>query len=98
MTVDKGVRLANFIVDIIILVVLILSLTLVIYYNFYPQILDDNSISFEIVFSGITFCYYFLLEHFYGQTIGKMVTKTKVVDKNGNKPTIGRLILRTVLS
>ena len=26
-----------------------------------------------------------------------MITKTKVVDKNGNKPTIGRLILRTLI-
>lgn len=97
MIVDRGIRLINFMIDMTILMVLILSLTLVIYYNFYPNILDKDSIIYAIIFWGLTFIYYFLLEHFYGQTVGKMITKTKVADRNGNKPTISEIIIRCLI-
>jgi uncharacterized RDD family membrane protein YckC len=95
-SVDKGARLGNFIIDLLIVVACILTLTLIIQ-NFYPEILDDNSLAFEIVFSGTIFCYYFFLELLLGQTVGKMLTKTIVVDKNGNKPKTLRLIIRTLV-
>lgn len=40
---------------------------------------------------------YVIFEYFFGQTPGKMVTKTKVVDRNGHKPNLGTIVLRTLL-
>lgn len=44
----------------------------------------------------VIFLYYFILETKYGKTIGKMILGMKVVDANGNKPTKGRIALRTI--
>ena len=40
--------------------------------------------------------YYFIFELTTGQTIGKMITKTKVVDvKSGNNPDFLKILIRT---
>ena len=41
--------------------------------------------------------YYVVCEYIWGRTIGKFVTGTLVVDLNGNKPTGGVVLLRSVL-
>jgi uncharacterized RDD family membrane protein YckC len=39
--------------------------------------------------------YYFIFEYLYkGRTIGKIVTKTKVIDKEGNSPTSKQVLIR----
>lgn len=45
---------------------------------------------------ALMFLYYILMEGLFGQTIGKFITKTKVVDLDGNKISFGRAILRTL--
>ena len=40
--------------------------------------------------------YYIPQEALFGRTVGKLLTKTKVVDLNGNKITFGKTILRTI--
>jgi uncharacterized RDD family membrane protein YckC len=40
--------------------------------------------------------YYILFEGLWGQSIGKMITRTKVVDKQGNKPGLGAVVIRAV--
>jgi uncharacterized RDD family membrane protein YckC len=48
-------------------------------------------------FSFVTlFCYFFLFEYFFGKTPAKFITKTTVVDINGQKPTVTKLIIRTL--
>ena len=42
------------------------------------------------------FIYYVLLEGLTGCTIGKLLTGTKVVDEDGNPPSLGRILLRTL--
>lgn len=42
------------------------------------------------------FCYYVLFEGIWGRTPGKFVCGTVVVSKDGTKPTLGRIALRTV--
>ena len=43
------------------------------------------------------YLYYFTFEFFGGQTIGKMITKTKVVSiKNGVKPSVLKILIRTL--
>jgi len=58
---------------------------------------NDDSIIFEIVFSTTYFSYYFFFELIYGATPGKFLTKTIVVDKKGDKPHWGYLIVRTLV-
>ena len=55
----------------------------------------ENFSSYLLCFIVI-FLYYFILETKYGKTIGKMILGMKVVDANGNKPTKGRIALRTI--
>lgn len=40
--------------------------------------------------------YYFLLEGFFGKTVGKMVLRLRVVDIDGNAPTWGAIAIRTL--
>jgi len=40
--------------------------------------------------------YYTLLEGFTGKSLGKLITGTKVVDANGNPPTFGIALLRSI--
>jgi len=93
---DKGLRVGNFIADTIVLSVIVLALTYIMYVYF-PGTAERSSPAFDILFSVVFFCYYFLFELFFGKTIGKMLTKTIVVDQNGNKPRALRLIIRTLL-
>lgn len=92
---DKGARVGNFIADTLVVCVIILSLTYTMYF-FFPEANDHNSPAFNILFSVIYFSYYFFLELFFGRTIGKILTKTTVVDRLGNRPKVLNLIVRTV--
>jgi len=94
--VDKGIRAGNFIIDILVLAVIIVLAAYLISLV-YPQIVDSNSPAFDVLASTMFFLYYFLLEFFTGKTIGKMLTKTVVVDKKGNKPKILNLIARSLI-
>ena len=40
--------------------------------------------------------YYYFFEHFTGRTIGKYISKTMVVDKNGNNPNKISILKRTL--
>lgn len=52
-------------------------------------------ISFVLLIS-LYFAYYVVLEHRFGRTLGKMLTKTKVVKSNGEKPTSTDIFIRTL--
>src|SRR5687767_14659041 len=93
---DKGARVANFVADTLVLGVIILNLTYTMYF-FFPQTANNNSPAFDIVFSIIFFSYYFFFEFFGGRTVGKILTKTIVVDRYGNKPNVLKLVLRTLI-
>ncbi|CAL2074915.1 RDD family protein [Tenacibaculum sp. 190524A05c] len=84
--VTKGTRIVNFTIDyFIILVIYIIVVTIT--YN--------NS---ELLFILIYFLYYLILESVtQGQTIGKIVTKTKVVNYLNEKPSFKKIFWRTLL-
>ncbi|WP_052184225.1 RDD family protein [Psychroserpens sp. Hel_I_66] len=70
---------------------------------FYFYIIDDYQyITFKIkltaflVYLAVRFCYYLLFESIYSRTPGKFETQTKVVDKNGNKPNVFQVIIRSL--
>ncbi len=42
------------------------------------------------------FAYYTIMEAVFGKTIGKLITRTRVVTESGNKPGFGICLLRTI--
>jgi len=86
--VNKGIRIINLGIDLMIIAVftaVLLALT--------KAIDIDQRLMFLIVF----LCYYISTEYIFNQTLGKIITKTKVVNENKTKPSFGRIILRTFL-
>lgn len=59
--------------------------------------MENGGLLFNMMFniSGILL-YYIPFEGFFGLTIGKLVTGTRVVDARGGKPTLGHAFLRTL--
>ncbi|QHI35476.1 hypothetical protein IMCC3317_08220 [Kordia antarctica] len=86
--IDKSVRLANFLIDITI--ILIISVILMIA----SALFGSSERSFLYL---ILFFYYLILEATTGQTIGKMLTNTKVVHTDGSKASFIRICMRSLL-
>ncbi len=82
-TIDKGIRASNFAID----VLAVLILTGIIQVVFYSANL----------FYWVYFIYCLLMEAVWGQTLGKMISGTRVVDYSGGKPSFGRILWRSIL-
>ena len=84
--INKGTRLINFVIDITII-------------SFTSSFIEAFALTGHptLVFYSVYLLYYFIMETFTGQTIGKMATDTIVVDKNKLKPGPLRILLRTIL-
>ncbi|MFY0673283.1 MAG: RDD family protein [Bacteroidia bacterium] len=87
-TADLGVRFANLFIDGIIVRVLNTVLTLAI-------ATIEPSIGYVVGFLTY-FIYYIALEAATGQTLGKMITGTIVVDEHGQKIDGGKAAIRTI--
>jgi uncharacterized RDD family membrane protein YckC len=93
---DGSNRFINFIVDIIVFYLVYFLLKLA-----FGLSTSDNTDFLETVIDMAFlwlcyFLYYFILETITGKTFGKIVTRTKVVDVNGQKPGSSVIALRTV--
>lgn len=88
--VSSGIRFVNFLIDFIICFLLGAILTLPFNANNKGQMLIGYFIFF-VIFIG----YYSIMEIKFQKTIGKFVTKTKVVKISGERPTNGVIIART---
>jgi len=55
------------------------------------EIYDDGTALFYL----IMFLYYLIFEAITGQTLGKMLTKTRVIRMDGTKPSFFRIFLRS---
>lgn len=93
--VDKSVRFGNYIVDVIGFVVLFM-LHILVFDRFFHITADPDSPLFGLYYLVLLFGYYFVFEYFLGKTPGKFLTKTKVVDMNGEWPGGKRLLIRTL--
>jgi uncharacterized RDD family membrane protein YckC len=86
-----GKRFLNFIIDIGIVIMLI-----VLFNNFFliPKIIHESGLHkiFDII---LIFTYFYGLESSIGQTVGKMLTKTRVTGINGETPTTQQMLVRT---
>lgn len=82
---DKPMRAINYIID---------FTSIMIIYIIISAYLPQQFI--EVCYFIFYFLYYFLFEFLVGRTPGKFVTKTKVVNINGEKPGIKNILIRTV--
>lgn len=88
---DKLVRLSNFVIDTSIFVVLIF-----IFMEVVPRQVGIDNIKWVSIL--IYFLYYFILEYFGGQTVGKRITKSKVMNlEAGKEVQLGQILIRTIM-
>ncbi|MBW2962541.1 RDD family protein [Mesonia aestuariivivens] len=95
--VGSGTRFINFLIDFFVWLVLA-SLIIFIIGLFVPVITENQGILtllVYILFFGSFIGYYAIMEIKFQKTVGKFVTKTKVVTMNGEKPENGEIIART---
>jgi len=94
--VGKGLRITNYIIDLIFLFVLS-----IIFFLFAPSILGQSTIVYllelpDLVLGGIIMVlYYFPFELFTSRTLGKIITGTYVVTQTGEKPSLSQFLIRT---
>ncbi len=102
---SKGKRFGNFIIDYIIQMVLgagvgvLIAITaeLTGNYGLYDIVVESDSRFIDYVFGFIILIiYYTTIETLTGRSIGKYITKTKVVLKDGSKPTINEILIRSL--
>jgi len=84
-SIDKATRLINYLNDLFVIYFCWLLFTYI--FNAYKA----SSLTFNI----IMFLYYLIFEVTTGQTIGKMITKTIVVKKDGTKPSFFNILMRS---
>lgn len=88
--IKKRTRFYNFLIDLIIfyIFVIVFSKLTNIYF-------EEYKLKYLMII--FYYLYYLILENIYGQTIGKMITKTKVVNMdNGENPNFTRILIRTI--
>lgn len=91
--VSHGARIGNLIIDsIVILLLQILIIIISDEYDFY-FVFELNGYVFSFT---VFFFYYLFLESIFGITIGKMITGTKVVSKEGYKADGTSILARTI--
>ncbi|MFK7972691.1 MAG: RDD family protein [Bacteroidia bacterium] len=96
-TASTGERFANFIIDRIVTAILMVILGFGAF--IYMDATNGNPIAGILLFYAAIFAviigYYSIMEKVYGQTIGKMITGTRVVRKNGGPISWGQALGRT---
>ena len=85
MKIDTSIRLTNYLIDLVIIVIMWIIASVLM------QDLNSSMIAYYV----ITFLYYFIFELSMKQTIGKLVTKTFVVKKNGVNPSFVNILIRS---
>jgi uncharacterized RDD family membrane protein YckC len=83
-------RFLNFIIDGIVWFIIVAILTV----QLSPKDAVQMLLGYFIFFTSFI-GYYAFMETKYQKTIGKFITKTKVVTKNGTKPNVGDILRRT---
>ena len=105
---SSGKRFLNFIIDRVLfyVIMIVISTVLLLGAEFFEIInvsdfilgLEDLDPVSDFLFTAILLVlYYFLFEYFTQGTIGKYITKTKVVDIYGNKPNATAIFYRSIM-
>lgn len=102
---SKGIRFANLIIDYIVQIVLgaILGIVLALLseltgsYALYDILIESDSRLSDYLFGAFILLIYFnIIETLTGRSIGKLITKTKIVTHEGLKPTFSDILIRTL--
>lgn len=93
--VGDGTRILNFIIDSIL--IFLLAFGAFQYWNFYVVNWHFTPVNFWWFIAGMLFIYYFLWEGFTGRSPGKWLSASKVVNAKGEKPSLGWVLVRTLL-
>jgi uncharacterized RDD family membrane protein YckC len=89
-----GQRLANYIIDLIIFYLLVFVAGMGL--GAAAGAVEEESAAIYLLVFGVFFGYYTLFEGSKGKTIGKMITKTKVLMISGEPCTYGKAFMRTL--
>ncbi len=92
-----GIRLVAQIVDGIIGLILFLIAGFIFTGSFTFQLMGAEAMGFGGVFGVLFFLYFFLMEGYKGQTVGKMVTGMKVVKDDGEPCDMQASFIRNIL-
>ena len=94
--VSSGIRFINFIIDTFIWFILVFIFSFIV--TIFIQTTDEVSLQiiYYFVLLGTFFGYYAIMEIRFQKTVGKFITKTKVVKMNGSKPETSDIITRTL--
>lgn len=100
---SQGKRFVNYLLDLIFLIIfsyifgIILGIMLAIFSPSSLSIFEqDNELIVYLLGFVIGMIYYTILEASSGKTIAKFITKTKVVDYQGNRPDFGTIFIRSL--
>jgi uncharacterized RDD family membrane protein YckC len=93
--VGDGTRILNFLVDGFL--VFLLSYTAFKYWNFYVVYWHFKTINFWWFVGLSIFVYYSFFEIIWARTPGKWISSSKVVDRNGKKPSVVQILCRSAL-
>ena len=86
----KRTRLYNFLIDSIIFFIIVIVFSILL-----KEYVERQNLKYLMIL--LYYLYYFILELTIGQTIGKMVTKTRVVNSNNSeKPNFTKILIRTI--
>ena len=86
----KRIRLYNFLIDSILFYIIILVISI-----FLKEYVERQNLKYLMIL--FYYLYYFILELTIGQTIGKIITKTRVVTVDNNeKPSFTKIFVRTI--
>lgn len=96
-TVSVWKRAIHFIVDTLAFIIMGLLLAMIIGIFFDAALPSDLGFLGYLYMFMVYFIYYTFMESKYQKTIGKFITKTKVVTLNGSRPTSADITRRTLL-
>ena len=83
-------RLLNFLIDTTIFTIVIFCF-LSIFKNIIPK---ENALWVSLI---VYFLYYFISEYFFNDTIGKIITKTRIISVQGSKVLFWQIVARTFM-
>ncbi len=90
---SSGKRFANLIVDSLLSQGVFIGITFTVGL---PAVIQNNALLTNVVYYLLHFAYYFVMESTTGKTVGKMITKTKVVKEDGSEPDLQTAFIRSI--
>ncbi|MGA2406061.1 MAG: RDD family protein [Bacteroidales bacterium] len=94
--IKTSTRFINFLIDML-AISIIAIIVIIILKNYLPAFKEYSVQNNRLITFILYFSYYFIFELLASTTIGKLITKTKVVDiKSLNRPSVIKILVRTL--